>query len=195
MSEDTGVFVDLLNFEDDYEILNTEPFTIRRKRDHYEIKEGLFSTGYVRVCLNGKAYRKHRLIALQFLHNDDPELKTDIDHINHNRSDNRLINLRWISPSKNYRNKSSFKGVNYNYVDDIPDDSLIVDFYETRNARHEFEGYYYHEGVFYYDNDYNYRILNINVNKSGNQFVCLRDIYGRHVKLYINRFLQQHDLL
>lgn len=195
MSETVGEFVDLLNFEDSYEILNQEPFTIRRKRDHYEISEFFAGKGYKQVRLKSKQYMKHRLIALQFLPNDDPDHKTEIDHINHQRDDNRLINLRWISPSKNQKNKASYNGVQSNYVDDIPDESMIVDFYNMRNGRREFEGYYYHDGVFYYDNDMNYRILNINTAKCGTQFVCLSDIYGRPVKVYINRFLQQHDLL
>ena len=93
------------------------------------------------------------------------------------------------------KNKSSYNGVQSNYVDDISDESMIVDFYETRNDRYEFEGYYYHDDVFYYENDFNYRILNINENKCGNQFVVMRDIYGRRVSVYIHKFLQQHDLL
>ena len=35
MVEQAGEFVDLLNFENDYEILNQEPFTIRKKSNHY----------------------------------------------------------------------------------------------------------------------------------------------------------------
>ena len=194
MTEEAGVYVDLLNFENDYEIFNQEPFMIRKKSNHYVLKESL-REGYVRVTLNGKQYTKHRLIALQFLPNDDPENKVDIDHINHNRSDNRLINLRWISKSKNTKNKASYNGVQANYVDIIPDESMIVDFYETRNGRHEFEGYYYHDGVFYYDNDVNFRILNVNISQFGSRFVVMRDIYGRKVAVCMKRFLQQHDLL
>ena len=100
MTEQAGEFVDLLNFENTYEILNQEPFTIRKKSTHYVIKEYI-GHGYVRVNLNGGHYQKHRLIGLQFLHNDDPVNKTDIDHINHQRDDNRLINLRWVSRSTN----------------------------------------------------------------------------------------------
>ena len=194
MTEQAGEFVDLLNFENEYEILNQEPFTIRKKSNHYVLKEFDSGRGYRQVTLNRKAYYKHRLIGLQFLPNTDN--LPDIDHINHDKTDNRLINLRWISKSKNTKNKTSYNGVQSNYVDDIPDESLIVDFYDTRNGRrYEFEGYYYNDGVFYYDNDINYRILNINTMKCGNQYVAMRDIYGRAISVYINRFLQQHDLL
>ena len=188
-------FVPLLNFEDDYEILNQFPYTIRRKRDHYEVSEGLFNNGYIRVCLNRKNYLKHVLIANQFLINYDPINKTQVDHISHDRTDYHLSNLRWVSPSENNRNKSSFKGTNYQYVDDIADESIVVDFYDTRNGRREFKDYYYHDGVFYYDNDINYRILNINKTKCGARFVNMIDINGKKTAVYVNRFLQQHDLL
>ena len=55
-------FVPLLN-HNDYEILNIYPFTIRRKDNHYEVKDSLHkSTCYYTNALNGKNYYKHRLI-------------------------------------------------------------------------------------------------------------------------------------
>ena len=194
MTEQVVEFVELLNHPD-YEILNTFPFTIRKKSNHYVVKESLNSYGYVQVYLNNKNYKKHRLIALQFLQNDDPDNKTDVDHINHDRSDYHIENLRWVNRSENCKNKSSYRGVNYTYVEDIDENAIVVDFYETRNKKHEFEGYYYHDGVFYYDNEMNYRILNVNETKCGTKFVCMKDIYGRKVSVYVNRFLQQHDLI
>ncbi|RXU84513.1 hypothetical protein CYQ77_12745 [Enterococcus faecium] len=47
----------------------------------------------VRLCKNGKAkkYYLHRLLAQTFI--DNPEDKPQVNHINENRSDNRLENL------------------------------------------------------------------------------------------------------
>ena len=182
-----------LNGHDDYEILNVYPYTIRKKSNHYEIKESVKNTGYVQVHLNGKNYNKHRLIAEQFIPN--PHNLSCIDHMNHDRSDYHIENLRWVSYSTNLKNKSSYKGVEYTYVDDIPDESIVVDFYETRNGRREFKNYYYHDGVFYYDNDMNYRILHIITAKNGSRFVCIKDINGKKTSVVIHRFLKQHDLL
>ena len=45
----------------------------------------------------------HRLVAIQFLKKLSG--KTEVDHRNHNRSDNRLSNLRWSNRSDNNKNK------------------------------------------------------------------------------------------
>ena len=199
MSSEEGSVVDFIplkGFENDYEILNTYPFTIRKKSNKRVVKETLNKVGgYLRVTLNGKLYLKHRLIALQFLPNDDPINNDVIDHINHDKTDNHLSNLRWCSSSDNSKNKSSNKGVNYEFVDKIHDDAMIVEFYDTRNEHHEFEFYYFYNDVFYFFNGINYRILHVNYTKSGNSYVNMRDKNNNHVGVYINRFKQQHDLI
>ena len=183
-------FITLLA-DEDYEILNQYPYTIRRKSDHYCVKEGS-NNGYPCVYINGKQYKKHRLIAEQFIPN--PNNLPFIDHINHDRTDYHILNLRWVSASDNNKNRSSNNGVEYRYVDTIPDESLVVDFYDTRNGRRFFENYYYHDGVFYYDTDVNFKILNINRNKSGCKYVNAIDVNGKKTAICINRFLEQHDL-
>ena len=193
-------FVPLLNYENDYEILNQYPFTIRRTRDHYELKESI-NTGYLVVTLNGTQFKKHVLIAKQFIPN--PNNLPFVDHINRNRSDYHLNNLRWVTASQNQYNKSSNKGVEYEFVDDLPDESIKVLFYDTRTEQHIFEDekyYYYHDEENDEDRFYGridettYRILHINENRSGNRFVSMRDINNRQVNVYINRFKHQHTL-
>lgn len=188
-------FVPLLIFEEDYEILNDYPFIIRKKSNKRVLKESLNNYGYLVCALNGRQYKKHRLIGLQFLTNPDPVNNDVIDHVNRDRTDNHLSNLRWCSSSDNNRNKSSFKGVDYEYVDDIPDDAMIVDFYETRTEHHEFESYYFYNDVFYFFNGIKYRILHVNYNKSGNAFVSMRDVENRLVSVYYTKFQRQHDLI
>lgn len=61
---------------------------------------GLNGRGYVRVCFRGRTYTAHRLIFLR-CHGWMPEA---IDHINHNRTDNRIENLRAATKSINARN-------------------------------------------------------------------------------------------
>lgn len=68
--------------------------------------------GYQRIWLSNsklkfkKTYKVYRLLALLFLHNDDPVNKTFVDHIDRNPSNSKLSNLRWVTPSENNKNKS-----------------------------------------------------------------------------------------
>ena len=60
-------------------------------------------TGYIRVPIAGKLYLAHHLVWLWF-HGKFPA--DQIDHINHNRQDNRISNLRDVSQQENGRNTS-----------------------------------------------------------------------------------------
>ena len=55
----------------------------------------LGSDGYRRVKINGEYYKAHRIAYLLHHREIDPTLQ--IDHINHVRDDNRLVNLRLVT--------------------------------------------------------------------------------------------------
>jgi len=59
--------------------------------------------GYRQVGVDGQVYREHRVIFLMH-HGYMPEY--DCDHINRDRADNRIENLREVSRSCNMRNAS-----------------------------------------------------------------------------------------
>lgn len=191
-----------LRFDPDYEIMSEHPHKIRRKKNQYEISE-FIDNGYVNVCLKGKKYKKHRLIALQWIENDDPEHKTEVDHLNKNRTDNNISNLRWCTHRENNLNKTGRGSIKYEYVDNIPDESIVVDFYETNNGVRLFEQdryYYYYdaesaEDIFYIKvaSDL-YRLLHINLFKNGGRMIRCIDINNEYVSMYVNRFKRQHDL-
>ncbi len=65
----------------------------------------LHSLGYTLIQVNKKAYKAHRLIWLWY-YGRWP--KQEIDHINHNRNDNRICNLREVSHGENCRNSSLY---------------------------------------------------------------------------------------
>ena len=57
----------------------------------------------VMLCKNGehKRFLIHRLVSTMFIPNDDPVHKTQVNHINENRQDNRVENLEWVTPKEN----------------------------------------------------------------------------------------------
>jgi hypothetical protein len=89
--------------------------------------------------LNGKKCDLHRIIAQQFIENPDSARFNVIDHIDHDRTNYHINNLRWTSYSANNRNKSSHLGIIYSYVDEIK--SLPYPF-----TPHITLAYYSHDG-------------------------------------------------
>ena len=73
--------------------------------------------GYLQVSLwaNGKghSFPVHRLVALNFL--DNSENKRDVNHINGIKTDNRLENLEFVTPSEN-----NYHAVHTKLVNTIP---------------------------------------------------------------------------
>jgi len=77
--------------------------------------------GYLRVRIDGQLYPLHRLA---WLYMDGKFPKGDVDHINHDRTDNRIRNLRVVTPSENMKNQamrctntSGVMGVSWNKRD------------------------------------------------------------------------------
>lgn len=62
------------------------------------------SNGYLYVKVHGRRYRVHRVVMLMCYGFYGEGL--EVDHINHIRNDNRLVNLRFVTHGENTRNQS-----------------------------------------------------------------------------------------
>jgi hypothetical protein len=76
------------------------------------IKEGdiagaIHESGYWRVTLDGSQYYCHRIIWKMFTGVDPGPF--EVDHINRDRSDNRIVNLRLLTTRQNSLNKGETK--------------------------------------------------------------------------------------
>lgn len=82
-----------------------------------DITGNVAGNGYVRLWINGSTYAAHR-IAWLYVYGKHPE--HDIDHVNGNRSDNKICNLREATRRENMGNArahadgtSKYKGVGW----------------------------------------------------------------------------------
>lgn len=74
------------------------------KRRCYLLKPTLDKKGYTRVCIGKRNIEVHLLVAKRWL-GPKPGPDYQVDHINRNRSDNRVENLRWVTRQDNCANR------------------------------------------------------------------------------------------
>mgnify|MGYP003656656509 CR=1 FL=1 len=82
-----------------------------KKRKGRFMKPGNHCSGYKYIDLfkNGKrkSFTIHRLVALHYIAN--PENKPELDHIDRDKSNNHVSNLRWVTRLENQQNLGDYK--------------------------------------------------------------------------------------
>ncbi len=105
---------------DNYEV--SSQGNVRNSKTKRILKPSLNRGGYLQIvlCKNSKlkTLPVHRLTAIAFIPN--PENKINIDHIDNNRLNNNVDNLRWATTQENAwnrqitcKNKSGVKGISF----------------------------------------------------------------------------------
>jgi len=90
------------------------------KKSNRFLKGSNDKDGYKVVSLTKDGNRKfmkiHRLVAIHYIPN--PENKREADHLNRDRSDNRIENLRWVNHWENQQNTGMSKNntSGYKYI-------------------------------------------------------------------------------
>lgn len=94
--------------------------SINDEINYYTKKISYSANGYPYYSIPMSSYEKdkkiqiHRLMALMFIPNINPEEKDCIDHIDRDKNNYSLSNLRWVSNLENSHNKSHRKFVGNN---------------------------------------------------------------------------------
>ena len=126
LNENNWKKLDMIEFGQNYSI-NLLTNEIRNDNSLKILKPRL-SKGYYRVqlYLNGKSkfYYVHQLVWIA--HNGLYDTsKYDIDHIDHNRTNNDISNLRLVNKSLNNINRSQMNGKQFDYKSELPDAYII----------------------------------------------------------------------
>ena len=78
---------------------------VRNVKTKHVLSQQVNNRGYAKVFLVDKGHQNgvliHGLVAIAFCENDDPTHKTQVNHINEDKTDNRALNLEWVTPSEN----------------------------------------------------------------------------------------------
>ena len=179
----------LTDFENDYEVETEPPHRIRRKRDGLILKLTLNKrSGYVDVKLNGKTYYYHRIIAKHFIPN--PDDLPEVDHIDRDKANNSLENLRWVNRTENNSNRSKYTLQKREYMDHAPNDIIEI---RTLN---DFE---YPENKYFFCGENDRVVMRVNEHKwqwlaqaphLGYLRINMRDINGRYHQVYMPNLIR-----
>lgn len=176
----------------DYEININYPYSIRRIGKNKIIGECDRGNGYLCCRLNGVTHYKHRLIAYQWIPN--PTNLPCVDHLNHDKADNQIQNLRWVSYRQNCNNKS-LSGRTHRrveYVDELPPGAFPV----ARYSQWEFNDLYYGNNMFYADTMKmadRYRKIPPH-NSQGYPKITIADVTGKQRAIMLRKFKNEYGL-
>lgn len=195
MSEtDSEIQFETLKVDNDYEIaVNHYPYIIRKKSNQRILKQCDNGKGYLYVTLNKKHYYIHRIVAEQWIKNDDPLHKTEIDHCDHDKCNNKLNNLRWITPTDNCKNRTSCNNIVYEYVDELSEEAFFVDMYNE----HDFDDLLFDPktNCFYIYTGVAYKELYYHKSKNGTLSIQVYDIDHVKASISLNKFKRYFNLV
>ena len=131
-----------LRIDNRYSIDRYYPHYVRKNDTGRIIKECVHHSGYIVLTIGDKKWLKHRVVALQWI--DNPNGYDFVDHVNNDRTDNHIDNLRWCSRLMNSNNRKDQIRVHK-----LPENAVPF----TQYKKWSFADIYYCDNVFYRAND------------------------------------------
>lgn len=105
---------DVVGYEDYFMV--SDLGRVYSKRSGKILKPVVSRSGYLTIPTkiggrSGKSYcfKIHRLVAEAFIEN--PDSKPHVNHINSDRTDNRSVNLEWVTPKENFDHGLEFGNI------------------------------------------------------------------------------------
>lgn len=99
---DTTKYKSVPNFPNYVVLPNSKIYSIKYKKF---LKPTKNADGYYSINLSNnskhKSYLVHRLVAMLYIKNTNPDWNIHVNHIDGNKTNNKKSNLEWISPSEN----------------------------------------------------------------------------------------------
>lgn len=111
--------------------MNDTRCEIRNRKSRHTISGSKDKDNYIKVNHVTRdddvvgSFKFHRLIMHHYFPQEN-ENELQVDHINHDRSDNRLLNLQWVTGKDNMHNLSKTNVYEFEYTSDLPKDIIDV---------------------------------------------------------------------
>ncbi|CAL6029096.1 Conserved_hypothetical protein [Hexamita inflata] len=148
--------------------------------------------GYFYINLKNESgsaqFYVHKLVANAFLGMCPTNFQ--VDHIDRNKQNNCLENLRYVSASNNCKNKTKYNGHSAEYFQELPTNCVQLKSY----GKHRFENYFINadtKEIYSFDNNQYRKVILTTDKTSGTQKYNTKSTLGKPVSVCLSKL--QHN--